>query len=540
MFIDARKLPDKVLLEFDVCIIGGGAAGITLARQFLSSSVKVCLLESGGLRFDKTTQSLYEGKTVGLDYELDGTRTRFFGGSTNCWGGFCRPIDDYHFGKRSWVRHSGWPFSKTMLDPFYERALTVCGIEPEEMCQEYWQKNQKQNELNFLPFDKNKLPVNVIKVNRKNRKLGVISRSDIKESDNVKVYLYANATHLNAGQFGGDVDTLSAATLSGKQFAVKSKFFIVASGGIENARILLNSNSVKKNGIGNEYDLVGRFFMEHAAFPIGTLKNCNDLHKYLVHDTSFAFRRLPIGAEIRIPFEVQEQKEILDSVTFLNAVVGGEESRGADATKNAYTRLRRGDYSSETWKDLFVAATDPINAVRFCGNALLPSPRSFRYGILTTVVEPTPNPDSRIVLGTEKDQLGVNRVCLTWRPGSMESRTVAEVRRVFETELPRCGIGTFEPWTDADDAKPPHSHRWCWHHMGTTRMHDDPKQGVVDRNCRVHGVGNLYVAGSSVFPTGGYNTPTLTIIALALRLADHMKTQLENETAPTVDCARVA
>ena len=153
-----------------------------------------------------------------------------------------------------------------------------------------------------------------------------------------------------------------------------------------------------------------------------------------------------------------------------------------------------------------------------------------RYHQVETVVEPVPDRDSRVTLSTERDALGLNRSRLDWRVGAAEKRTMRRVHQLIDEEMRRAGIGELEPGL-ADDAPGwPRSLGWCWHHMGTTRMDDDPRHGVVDRNCRVHGVGNLYIAGSSVFPTCGSDTPTVTITALALRLADHMAAELSGES----------
>jgi choline dehydrogenase-like flavoprotein len=148
-----------------------------------------------------------------------------------------------------------------------------------------------------------------------------------------------------------------------------------------------------------------------------------------------------------------------------------------------------------------------------------PPPRRYFF---KTAMEQAPNRESRVMLGEERDRLGCARVALCWSLTSLDRRTFDRGHEILHEELRRANVGSLETaFGPADDAWPP-GLRGARHHMGTTRMHVDPRRGVVDPQCRVHGISNLYVAGSSVFPTGGAANPTLTIVALALRLAEHV------------------
>ena len=138
-------------------------------------------------------------------------------------------------------------------------------------------------------------------------------------------------------------------------------------------------------------------------------------------------------------------------------------------------------------------------------------------------MEPTPLADSRVTLGTERDPLGMPRVRVEWRLGELEKRTIRRTQEILGEEMARIGSGKVVVAAPREGEVWPNTLNGCWHHMGTTRMHADPRKGVVDADCRVHGVENLFIAGSSVFPTGGSDTPTITIVALALRLAGHIK-----------------
>jgi choline dehydrogenase-like flavoprotein len=147
---------------------------------------------------------------------------------------------------------------------------------------------------------------------------------------------------------------------------------------------------------------------------------------------------------------------------------------------------------------------------------------STRLYVVKNVAEQAPNPDSRVVLSRERDALDCPRVALCWRTSPLDKRTAHRAREIFGEELWRAGAGRLQSSLEGEGKPWPARLRGARHHMGTTRMHSDPRRGVVDANCRVHGIANLYVAGSSVFPTSGAANPTLTIVALALRLAGHV------------------
>ena len=160
MFVDARSVSENTVVEYDICIIGAGAAGITLAREFIGQEFRVCLLESGGLEFDAATQSLYKGKNTGpVKIELDEERMRYFGGTTNLWGGCCRPLDEEDFEERDWVPNSGWPFRRAELEPYYKRAHKLCQLGPFNYDIDAWNSNDKNSDDKncFIPLNNGRL-----------------------------------------------------------------------------------------------------------------------------------------------------------------------------------------------------------------------------------------------------------------------------------------------------------------------------------------------------------------------------------------------
>lgn len=267
MFFDARQLDQEQIIEVDICIIGAGAAGITIAREFIGTSTKVALIESGGLAYDAKTQSLYEGSNIGIvTFNPEINRLRYFGGTTNHWAGHCRPLDNIDFEKRRWVPYSGWPISRSDLDPYYVRAQPIVGLGPykyEDL--EFWQKKVGSPKLEF---DENRLNTVVYNQSPPTR-FGQEYRQELKDAKNINVYLNANVLDIKTNDMATRVTSLNIACIDGPHFPLKASIFILATGGMENARILLLSNNVNPAGLGNDNDMVGRYFMDHLVVRPG-------------------------------------------------------------------------------------------------------------------------------------------------------------------------------------------------------------------------------------------------------------------------------
>jgi choline dehydrogenase-like flavoprotein len=319
--------------------------------------------------------------------------------------------------------------------------------------------------------------------------------------------------------------------LSGTKFSVRAKLFILAAGGIENARLLLLSNERQAVGLGNQHDLVGRFFLEHPAVVAGIVRLSNPhlpLKFYQMHNMqeSLIVGGLTLSPEVRRRERLVTVEIGLDPV-YDQSHTSARESKGVRSLGLILKALWNGMIPDEFGKhvgnvlaDIGNVAVAAYGQLRFRGDY---PPDHIR---LTAVIDPAPNRDSRVTLARELDQLGKNRVQLDWRLSPIDKRSVRRTLEIIGVELGRAGIGRLQIGLDDDDTTWPADPAGASHHMGTTRMHDDHKRGVVDQNCQVHGIANLFVAGSSVFPTAGSGTPTLMIVALAIRLADHIKGKL--------------
>jgi len=535
MFLDARQVPQDTILESDICIVGAGAGGIAIARELIGDSRSVIVLESGGYELDWTTQALYEGENVGLSYSaLQTGRSRYFGGSSNCWGGWCRPLDEIDFQVRDWVPYSGWPISRADLEPYYARACEVCDVGTQDYDPDDWEPRVAEDGHSFLHFQGNRVETQVSQVSRE-PKLGHAYKEQIQAASNVSVYLHANAVELEASDNAAEVTGVRIATLDGNKFRVSSKLFVLATGGIENARLMLASNRVQSAGLGNQNDLVGRYFMEHPRLDTGEFVLNDPAATVDLYDVQYTYFHAPIGASLGLTAETQREEKLLNYKTWILSVYYGEDSRGGEALKNLYRAIRKTtmpDHFMETNAGFWgrnignVMLDFPSTAAVILGR-LSKSKRLVKKRVLANLCEAVPDPESRVMLSDQKDALGQHRVRLDWRLNPMEKYTIRRAQEIIGEELEQSGIGRVESHLRAeDDNHWPEDLEWGWHHMGTTRMHDDPKQGVVDRDCKVHGLANLYVAGSSVFPTGGSDLPTMTVVALALRLADRLKDAL--------------
>ena len=525
MFIDLRQMPTGTVLDTDLCIVGAGAAGITIARQFVGRSIAVLVVESGGLEFDDATQDLYKGQVVGHPYfDLDITRLRYFGGSTNHWGGWCAPLHDIDFAPREWVPYSGWPIERRALDPYYATAQTLVQIGPPTYDPQAW-----ADKKHFFPdFQPDRMVTQIMQLSEPATHFGDIYRADLAKADNVRVLLNANALGIDSNETATVATGVRLATLGGVRASVRAKVVIVACGGLESPRLLLVSNDVAPAGLGNGHDLVGRFFLEHPHIVTGSLlaTDSGDWH----HGLSERFFKdgTLIQAVIATSADAQRTLGTLGySANFETPVV-------ANAGYPAYRHLRDAVDKAKMPDHMAQDVWNMVTGLRDVAHGVFGTSRTDPYHPpydlsrpirLYTRLEQCPNPDSRVTLIAERDALGLNRIALDWRFTELDKRSLRLSQQLIGMEFGRLGVGRFkfDDWVLADDTSWPEELHGGHHHMGTCRMSDDPQHGVVDGECRVHGMDNLYVAGSAVYPTSGFVNPTLTVVALALRLADHLK-----------------
>jgi len=539
VLIDFRELEDGIQIRADLCIVGGGPAGISLALALENSPLEVCVLESGGLGFGGAAQALNTGSNVGLPYfDLDACRLRYFGGTTGHWSGWCNELAPIDFQDRSWIGHSGWPISEEELAPHLGRAHELLELPPPSSNTVLWER------LGQTPvdFDPEALRTSFWHFSPPTR-FGQKYREALAASRTTDVYLNANAVNVQADPSGSRISHIDVATLSGGSGQVVARAYVLAAGAIENARILLCSDGVDPRGLGNGHELVGRFFMEHPHVHLGQV--ATDDHYRLLD----SFARVGVhGTDYKVGFSlsptVQTRHGTLNANATLMHTAGKREAPGRvvrDLLQAMGSGLPNRELGGRFWRMVREFDARLYEQYRSrVGATPWPAPSELSSLTLMGVLEQAPNPDSRVALAEEVDALGLRRVALDWRLSDLETHTAKVLTTTVAEEFGRLGLGRVRlaQWL-LDDSPIPGldnlgestdpwgaSFQVGSHHMGTTRMADDPTMGVVDRDCRVHGLDDLYIAGSSVFPTSGYANPTLTLVQLALRLAEHLRGRL--------------
>jgi choline dehydrogenase-like flavoprotein len=546
-YLDASAAADY---QADLCVIGAGPAGIAIAQAFLGTSTTVCLIEGGGLTGEDRSQSLYDGASTGsTPFDAGTSRMRVFGGSCTLWGGGCIPLADTDLEARDWVPDSGWPLRYADLAPWYQKARAFCQIDPEHD----FGPGTFHGPTPRAPLELDaEAMVNFIFA-RSPITFGEAYRDTLAQAANITVILHANVMELRATDDAGAVTDATIGSVDGRRGRVRARHYVLAAGGIENARILLLSDSVAPNGLGNDHDLVGRYFMDHPRGSIGSIRSAQPDRLTRPYERTVGKIRASVASEIGLSLEAQRKHRTLNGRVHPFAVEG-EVPRGIRALRDVRAALRPPTRDEAALLEARLSAAlqngpggataalvGPqhlaISAMRLglhIGDVIraVASKVSDRPTVTSERVElvgffeQAPNRDSRIMLDDKRDALGLRRVRVDWRLTDLDRHTHRALTALTGDRLADACGGRFDPaaWTIDDDA--PSDVHGTAHHMGTTRMAEDASQGVVDTQGKVHGVANLHVAGSSVFPTGGWAFPTFTLIALSLRLAEQLRVLL--------------
>jgi len=514
-------------LRGDVAIIGAGVAGIVLARTLSARGLDVLLLESAGLDYEADAADLNRGENVGLDYyPLDHARLRFFGGTTAIWGGRCAEFDPIDFEARAWVPHSGWPFPYDELAPYYTAARSIFGLPPRHPTAE----DVRQAGIALPRFSEAELTTPLWTFDAMFDRFTISRCQDLIAHPRCTVVLHANVCEIVADSEAKSIVRLDIRRPGGDRIDAIARDYVLAAGGIENPRLLLASRSVMPSGLGNARDQVGRYFMEHPHARGGRIVGGK---AWALFD-AFAKRRLgPLTiAPLIAPAAALQAREGLLNTSLTIAPrrpASGKEAWAMRAYLHAKEQRDPNRFGRTMWKMTKQSAGWLQQRVDPFRPWLL-----HRLGRLDVALvvrgEQAPNPDSRVTLAEDRDAFGMPRVRLDWRTSALDVESVAGLVAALGRETARLGLGMLEPEAWLSDR----SRRWVtdnlisahpiggYHHMGTTRMSTDPAKGVTDGHGRVHGIDNLHIAGSSLFPTSGWANPTLTIAALALRTADRL------------------
>ena len=498
--VDGRAAFDRV---FDVCVAGAGPAGITLARQLAAQGFSVALMEAGGFDYDPASQDVYMGDCGGHDYfPLDECRLRYFGGTSGHWDGKCRPLEARDFLPHGCNPLSGWPFGKATLDPYLEPAARILDladpIVPPELPMTQREERFRHVQWHYSPPTR----------------FGEKYRDEIVASERILLCLNANLVDLRLSENHSSVVEARFRNYDPADagFGVRARSYALCLGGLENARMLLNFRAQRPDGIGNARGLVGRYFCEHpTVFTADMLLT----------------EPWPFEQQVFAPTE-----DLLEKADVSNFAVFVEAQRRETPLSFPYA-------VKSTLECFTPEVSKLVQRLRGyrprCGwgglqeFALTRHPKENPWAKVAVSVEQRLNPDSRVHLTEKTDQFGLQRLQICWNLQAEDYDTFRAAITAFGAHVAEQNIGRLRlrPWIRAEEPVLPSPGGTDGqvagrHHMGTTRMCADPRAGVVDANCRLHEVANLYLGGSSVFATGGFAKPTLTIVQLALRLGDHM------------------
>jgi choline dehydrogenase-like flavoprotein len=546
MILDANKLSDDTELNCDLCIVGAGAAGITLALEFANSNIDVILLEAGKINNSGKSQNLYKGTVNDRERHLptDQARYRQLGGTTSMWGGRCIPYDSLDFEHRSFVPYAQWPITLAELDPYYKKAHVYC------QCGEY-NYNQQESIPNspkeMIPgFKDGKIITTTIERWSPPTNFGKEYKDRLQKAPNIRVFLKAIVTEIESSESGEQASALRVKTHNFNTIHIKAKSYVLCGGGFEVTRLLLASNKVHKMGIGNHSDWLGRCYMPHIHGAIAKLTFKPD------KDIIFGYEQDAEGTYCRrrlcLSEATQRKLEILNMYFLLDRPLIGDPKHGDALLSLAFIakRLKKKSVTENIgtgkygmyWAHIkniltgsagLVSVLPQFSRKRFLQKRRIPSlllkPRNNAFSLYFQA-EQAPNPESRITLTNETDCYGMPCINIDFKISDLDVKSIYQAHQVIGEELATqdCGSLEFNSEDPIQDIR--NCHAVMGHHIGTTRMSADSSQGVVDNNCKIHNVNNLYIASSSVFATSSQANPVLTTVALTLRLADHLKNGL--------------
>lgn len=523
MIVDLATLdpsaPELVRPDATV-VVGGGAAGLALALRLEELGRPVVLVESGGDARDDAaiaaTAPLNEGAVVGLQYRglVDG-RQRSLGGATQLWHGQCTRMRDGDLADRPWLAHSGWPLDLADLEPWYVAAEQWFGLSGRGYDSERWQEHRR---LSPLPWSADRLLDDFAEYTALPH-LGDRFRQRLRTSTGVQTLVQATAVGVRVED--GRVRGVQLRDPAGRELFLAAGEVVLAAGAVESARLLMLSDP-EGVGLGTGRALTGRYLQDHPIVPLLEVRPLR--RSWLQDRTSHLFARdARIWPKVRLAPQAQEREQLVAA----NAVLVHEvDEPELDAVRRLADALRRRRRPEDLRGDLLLAVRAVGPTVRTGWRRWVRGLASGRPASRTRLdvwLEQVPDPDSRVTLGERRDAHGLPLPQVDWRVSDTEVRTSRLMAAWVAEDLRRHGLAEVQELPAmSDDAAWRASVTDAFHPAGTTRMSADPGSGVVDVDLRVHGIDGLYVASSSVFPIAGYANPTLTIVALALRLAAHL------------------
>ena len=519
MIIDTRSF-DGAPPSYDVVIVGSGPAGLTLALELSKQDLRICVLESGGMDLDPDTQALYEAPVEGMDhFDPTSTRLRMFGGTSNHWGGRCMPLQDIDFDRKPLSGESGWPFTRKDLDPHYARAHDYLDLGDFD----YDVKaDPSYTDSRVFFADDAAIETRVVR-NSTPTRFADKYLDVLQTSDAIDVWLWANVASVELDALG-QANALSVRTLTGRTHTFTGNLIVLAMGAMETARLWLDINASGGTTFGGDY--VGRCYMDHPLSPAGTLWFQDHQAPNMNTEGGLSPTDQPLEYALNLSETLKEKRKLANAHFYLYGMRAGSNDptlRRSNTAKIAIKDIAKwaDGTNRKTLSEAYCEALLNLDALVLDVAGRLPDDSLMSHAEVLVEAEQTPDPKSRVELISGRDALGQQNAKLVWSPTEADRESVRQSVIELGRAVGASGLGRLEMAPTLSDRY------WgadtAYHQMGTMRMAETEGNGAVDPNGRIFGTQNVYVAGGAVMPQSGSSNPTLTIVALTIRLADHLK-----------------
>ena len=524
MLIDIKTVNEPQTFLADVCILGGGVAGIVLAKELSSKNINITVLDSGGETYEQKTQDLYKAESKPNVFPPpSSSRLRFLGGSSNHWENSVERFDPIDFKKREWVAQSGWPIDYEDVEKYYPEAEQYCGVGKEGFNLKHW-----EDKLNFkdIFFNSELLDTAISKSASPPTRFFEKYGEELTKQSNVTVLKNANITDIDFDTEKQSINSATFRAFNKPDCRIKAKIFIMCFGGIENARMLLTFNEKYNDKLGNQFDNVGRYFMEHptirAAHFYPLQNKLNKVYAGILSDSYFIHGRCKLKEStlyknqtnnLRLYFKERSKLDLSHGISSSHILTDSLKKKEIpdDFGTHLVNVLKDIDLISETFLRKKFDTSFVDDADDFSG-----------YQIVS-MIEQTPDKNNRITLGNTRDLLNIKKINIDFKITETDKKSAWRSLELLAQDPILQSLGRVRLLKKRDSRIWDSQLGFGHHHMGTTRMSHTEKNGVVDSSSKVFGTKNFYIAGCSVFPTGGHVPPTLTIVAMAIKLANEIK-----------------